>query len=493
MKFVFPLEYPIDLVGRFLRKTSEREEHAVEDVDQSPVEVVPGDFARLPDRVPPPRHWVDKHGPTRGCISCEKRKGQHSKACYERYSEWLRGKREHPAIEEEKPGEERNEPNLSADTAGEVVKIPGLPSGMQPTRRCPACESRMNAPGCRHNAECERAQQDFLNPEKASAEVPDHPMDFGGHGFSDSGYSPSLPPSPRGGESRPMDVEMQDVEEEQLQEDVPMLDVVCACNFVRFDQLSSAEFLMKERFDVSSISFEGSQHESIVVDLCGVKVKLWKPTSAVSDTTLEPLDPEGTFLAMVKEVKGLTMVEAGNVLTGPQSVAFCQKYKVKIIACRWVTNAKPEAVEGVRARIVVKDFAKGELTARAQGISSPTPSVESLRMLLGAVSGAWTVSKGMNLYSADISQAFMHSPLEAKVCVRLPLSVSTLDGQPVFLEARKGLNGLRISSLAWIQVFDQIVRSVGVKSHSTEPCLYSGLIGQDPAIVIACLTPWQSM
>ena len=40
----------------------------------------------------------------------------------------------------------------------------------------------------------------------------------------------------------------------------------------------------------------------------------------------------------------------------------------------------------------------------------------------------------------------MNSPLTVKVCVRLPSSISTLDNEPVFLDAYKGLNGLRIAS-----------------------------------------------
>ena len=132
------------------------------------------------------------------------------------------------------------------------------------------------------------------------------------------------------------------------------------------------------------------------VEICGSKVRLWKPTGTVSDTTLEELDPQGTFLAMVKELKGLTQRK------------------------------------GFRARIVVKDFARGPETARQEGISSPTPSIESLRLLLGAATGMWTGGRG---YAIHVSQAF-------KVCVRLPSSISTLDNEPVFLEAYKGLNGL---------------------------------------------------
>ena len=50
------------------------------------------------------------------------------------------------------------------------------------------------------------------------------------------------------------------------------------------------------------------------MDFCGQKIKLWKPSGAVSDVTLRDLPAEGTFLAMQKEIRGLTAVGAGQVL-----------------------------------------------------------------------------------------------------------------------------------------------------------------------------------
>ena len=122
-----------------------------------------------------------------------------------------------------------------------------------------------------------------------------------------------------------------------------------------------------------SISFSGGAHDSEEVELCGSKVRLWKPTGAVSDTTLEELDPQGTFLAMIKELKGLTQVKAGRIMKEKEALQFCKKHNIKVISSRWVTNSKPEADEGVRARIVVKDFARGQKTARQEGLSSPHP------------------------------------------------------------------------------------------------------------------------
>ena len=79
----------------------------------------------------------------------------------------------------------------------------------------------------------------------------------------------------------------------------------------------------------------------------------------MSGTSLEDLDPSGTFLAMQKELKGLTEVKAGKCMSEEEATKFCKKHGIKAIPCRWVTNAKPESAQKVRARIVVKDIARG--------------------------------------------------------------------------------------------------------------------------------------
>ena len=195
------------------------------------------------------------------------------------------------------------------------------------------------------------------------------------------------------------------------------------------------------RFHVESIAYDGSKGECKVIDFCGSRVKLWKPSHVISDTTLGELDPEGTFKAMQKECDGLTAVKAGVILSEQKKEEFCKLHGVKPITCRWVTNEKPESDEGVRARIVVKDIARGSPTARSLAISSPTPSVESLRMVLGASCGIWGAE--LALYAIDVSQAFMNSPLRDKerIVLRMPLSISTTSGEPIFLEAHKALNG----------------------------------------------------
>ena len=354
-----------------------------------------------------------------------------------------------------------------------LPRIPGLPAGMTPTRRCPSCESGMNAPGTRHSAECRKRQAEFASGETAKpslGDLEDLPVQEGG--VRDGSYSPSLAPDP----VEPVDVEMttEDVG------DMPMVDV-CTAQPYHVGMLTSPELVQRDRFSVESIQYDGYCDEFVVMDFCGQKIKLWKPSGAVSDVTLRDLPAEGTFLAMQKEIRGLTAVGAGQVLA--ENVA--RESGQRIIGTRWVTNEKEEAQEGVRARIVAKDFASGQ-SARSMGISSPTPSIEALRMVLGVACGAWSVgNQAMFLAGLDVSQAFMNSPLERPEILRMPLSMSTMKGEPIFLWAEKGINGLRIASQAWIVFFSSIVKSIGVVSGTVEPCLYVGrMVGKDQAPIV---------
>ena len=87
----------------------------------------------------------------------------------------------------------------------------------------------------------------------------------------------------------------------------------------------------------------------------------------MSDVTLRDLPAEGTFLAMQKEIRGLTAVGAGQVLAASASLAQgglpTRKRKLRKV---W------------RARIVAKDFARWTVCQKYEGISSPTPSIEAL-------------------------------------------------------------------------------------------------------------------
>eukprot|EP00435_Cladocopium_sp_Y103_P066712 s490_g29.t1 len=245
----------------------------------------------------------------------------------------------------------------------------------------------MDCPGSRHSRECKRRQEDFLRGPVVSGlgDVPD----------DDSGYAPTEPIQSPAEVDMPM--EQNEVEigfdqamEVEETEDIPMIDV-CMAQPYYIGMLTSLALVQRDRLSVQSVQYDGYCKDFVVMDFCGQKIKLWKPSGAVSDATLRDLPAEGIFLAMQKEIRGLTSIGAGQVL----SEQAARESGQRIIGTQWVTNEKEEAQEGVRARIVAKDFASGQSArSRSMGISSPTPSIEALRMILGIACGAWCWKQG---------------------------------------------------------------------------------------------------
>ena len=164
-------------------------------------------------------------------------------------------------------------------------------------------------------------------------------------------------------------------------------------------------------------------------------------------------------------VKNLDRVCAGKPLRQSEATAKADEYGVRIIPCRWVTTEKViDGEDGVRARIVVKDIASGGGKAKSLGISSPTPSSESIKMALGI--GGYSNAYGWTL---DCSAAFMHTPLgkERKVIVRFPASMSWPDNSPLFMDLSKSLNGIRSASLDWLEYVQGIVKPLGLTCDVT--------------------------
>ena len=139
------------------------------------------------------------------------------------------------------------------------------------------------------------------------------------------------------------------------------------------------------------------------MDFCGQKIKLWKPSGAVSDVTLRDLPAEGTFLAMQKEIRGLTAVGAGQVLA--ENVA----------------RESGQRIIGTKRKL--RKVCAPESSPRASLAQRPVLKHSGwfLELLVGrGVVG----NQAMFMAGLDVSQAFMNSPLERPEILRMPLHVS---------------------------------------------------------------------
>ena len=257
---------------------------------------------------------------------------------------------------------------------------------------------------------------------------------------------------------------------------------------VSLHNLAVLSFLMTESerpcmvLPVSSIRFDDNA-TSVVASFGDKKIRIWKPVAAVDDASLKELCGEAALQGMVKaEMKNLEVMEAG---TQSEYEASGLGGTCRTIPSRWVTADKGKDDLGnpvVRSRIVLKDISKGSDSARVVGISSPTPSSDGLNLLL-SVAGIrnWFVGAG------DVSSAFMATPLRQRVITtKLPLSISSLSGEPLLLHLKKAVNGLRSASQEWVLYLTEIVGALGLSTCSLEPCLFSGILpSKKPCMLLA--------
>ena len=399
------------------------------------------------------------------------------------------------------------ESDVTADPNARYSSIPSSnlpptsPPVFSPTPRCPACQSGMEAPGIRHNAECKRRKEEFLrgsmaNEDRSESEARLSVSGEAARGFEaedmeleDSEFLPREREVQRASKRRP-DVETEELEKEMRDEGDEMVGslmeliwVDCGEDVVHSFQSaieSGAEktyVTSPEFFDehVCSIKFfNHKEHAFVKVALGKQTVLLWKPDEVIDDVSLIQLDPELGYQGMQSELENMELCGTGEVIDGKELQRLRDLHpELRLIQSRWVAAYKSS--EKVRTRIVAKDLNRG-LSARKLGISSPTPSIESLHTIL-----SMSARRGWRLKSMDVNSAFMHSPLPDGewIVLKLPLSVSLGDGSPAYLLLHKALNGLRDASLHWLRLLSSSIREINMWADEIEPCTYQGVIYKD--------------
>ena len=431
----------------------------------------------------PPNSWFDEHGKyTPGCAACKNlelglsRGGKvHSAKCCQDYVKWLKSERE-KLVES---------PNLGPAGACGDVEVP-VPRDVEESL---SVDRNFDYSP---EVEVEKEAEEVLVPggifDKALSR--DVPMESEQTLKSEIAVAPALRPeavNTRGVKrtASPVDLE-HELEKDaadpvsrgtkrSLEEETEDMNSVFDAE--RMSECMSPSTLsglltypvLVENYTLKSIFF-GQDAGYEIVDFCGVKAKLWIPKGAIDDSTMGPLPSDHCFAGMKTEIANLSRCEAGIPKRYDEANAFCKLHNTKILTSRWVTNFKIiEMKDGVRARVVVKDFADSK--AKATGVSSPTPSTEGLKSVLALASRFH-----MYLTSLDVSAAFMHTPLRShcKYVIKLPLSVTWPDNPPMYLELRRALNGLRPASLEWLHYVTSLVEPVGLTTDSREPCILPG-------------------
>ncbi|CAE7748672.1 ZCCHC13 [Symbiodinium sp. CCMP2592] len=238
------------------------------------------------------------------------------------------------------------------------------PSGRVFTRGCPACESGMNAPGIRHNADCKRRNQHLSvrfsvsgepdDDEASSRRLPENlegaaaPESEGIGALDEDTEMPFADPVLTGSEGggsleaeevlrgssavkRSSEVPLEDLEREIRQDQERVASVMVTfhnCETGNDVHMPLASFV-EQAFQVSNYvpllsglvdSVQFAPNSTSVVLPFGKRshLRLWKPSSAVDDSTLGELSGDQVMEGMVKEVNNLSHMETGDLLTASE-------------------------------------------------------------------------------------------------------------------------------------------------------------------------------
>ena len=104
-----------------------------------------------------------------------------------------------------------------------------------------------------------------------------------------------------------------------------------------------------------------------MIPFCKEKLRLWVPGSAIDDASLKELPGEATLKGMQFEMSNLSDMCCGDVYSATDFEQSGLSKTCRIIPSRWVT--------AVRARIVLKDVARGSDSARGAGDFQPNAFV----------------------------------------------------------------------------------------------------------------------
>ena len=374
----------------------------------------------------PPKSWLLENGTTPGCHACRcleetgKVRGKvYSKKCKQRYASWLREQLQ-------KRREENGEVPDELPKRRRILEKTPRPDGFSP----PVLPGDMNSPN-------------VSQPEVGNDSVPVIP----------TRDTPSIPvpvSDPSG------DIEMDDPPP------VPEpMDTSVLVNFM-FDEVEDS-FLRGTHVEQFEKTHDKGETVWFQTKLFGQDIWQSVKSREVCETTGAVLDQAKLKHAINLEFDQLTVLEVGKFLGFEQANQKAEENGVRIIPTRWVLVQKPDKV---RARLVCKDYRSNGLSSVREDIYSPTSNLESLRLLV-SFAQSWNLS----IYGADVSTAFLYSPLDSIEIVSLPPTTVNQRGARMFVELRKALYGLRRAPLAWYKTLKQALIDLGLQPTS-EPTLF---------------------
>ena len=130
----------------------------------------------------------------------------------------------------------------------------------------------------------------------------------------------------------------------------------------------------------------------------------------------------------------------------------------KAIGCRWVFKLKRKAdgsVDRYKARLVAKGYSQRPRVEFSQ-VFAPTAKWAALRAIL-----ALAAIEDLELYSLDISTAFLNGEMDCDVYMQPPEGFQDHFGSGVVLKLVKSIYGLKQAGRQWHKKLDSVLQDMG--------------------------------
>ena len=156
--------------------------------------------------------------------------------------------------------------------------------------------------------------------------------------------------------------------------------------------------------------------------------------------------------AMDREMNCLTKNKTWKLVEKPKNK--------KILDLKWVFTNKSNNRK--KARLVVRGFQQKEVL---EDLYSPVAKVQTLKLLL-----SYCCQYGLMIMQMDVETAFLNGTVKSEVFVKQPMGYD--DESEKVCKLEKALYGLRESSRAWYECFDDYMEKLGFQRSESDYCLY---------------------
>uniref|UniRef100_A0A2A4JV98 Uncharacterized protein n=1 Tax=Heliothis virescens TaxID=7102 RepID=A0A2A4JV98_HELVI len=198
-------------------------------------------------------------------------------------------------------------------------------------------------------------------------------------------------------------------------------------------------------------------HEESPNNFKQLAVPLLKEPQSVEEALSGPMAKEWKD-AMNSEFESLLQNNTWTLVTLPENK--------RVIPCKWVfkmkTNANGEVVR-YKARLVIKGFAQKK-GIEYNEVFAPVVRHTSIRYLF-----ALAVKYNLYVEQMDAVTAFLQGDIDTEIYMNQPPSYE--HGQEV-CKLNKSIYGLKQASRQWNLKLTSVLKNIGLKSSSVDPCVY---------------------